>query len=199
MESINFAENAVTSEEELREIVGTPNQYVKNKIVSVIDDQCRTFISKSPLLFLATSSSNGRCDVSPRGGSAGAIKVLNDSQLIIPDRPGNKRVDSIMNILSNPYVGIIFVIPGMKELLRINGRATIIKDKDVLSILGYQDKPPLLGIGVDVEECFIHCTKAFHRSGIWDYSSWPNLDNIPTMMDIYRSHLKVNGLELKQI
>ncbi|MDE5413317.1 MSMEG_1061 family FMN-dependent PPOX-type flavoprotein [Alkalihalobacterium chitinilyticum] len=198
MQKINFAKNAVTSEAELRDIVGSPNQYVKNKVVSVIDEQCKTFIKMSSLLFLATSNADGKCDVSPRGDRTEAVHVLNESQLLIPDRPGNKRVDSIQNILSNPHVGLIFVIPGMNELLRINGRATIVRDSEILSTWNVEEKPPLLGIGVDVEECFIHCTKAFHRSGVWDYNSWPNVEPIPKMMDIYKEHLKINGLELSK-
>lgn len=198
MEKINFKEDAVTSEKELRELVGSPHQFVKNKIVSVIDDQCKKFISMSPLLFLATADANGKCDVSPRGDKPGAVYVINESQLVMPDRPGNRRVDSILNILSNPHVGLLFVIPGMDEVLRINGKATIIKNREILSHMTLNEKTPVVGIGVDVEECFIHCTRALQKSKIWEEQSWPNTDDVPSMMDIYRAHLKMNGFELKE-
>ncbi|WP_078427310.1 MSMEG_1061 family FMN-dependent PPOX-type flavoprotein [Alkalihalobacterium alkalinitrilicum] len=198
MEKVNFRKDAITSEEELREIVGTPHQFVKNKIVEIIDEQCKTFISMSPLVFMATADADGNCDVSPRGDKPGSIQILNDRQLVIADRPGNKRVDSILNLLSNPHVGLLFVIPGMDEVLRVNGRATIIKNKDILAEMSINDKPPLIGIGVDVEQCFIHCTRALQKSKVWGAESWPSKDDIPSMMDIYRSHLKMNGLELKE-
>ncbi|OLO39279.1 phosphohydrolase [Alkalihalophilus pseudofirmus] len=198
MEKVNFRNDAITSEEELREIVGTPHQFVKNKIVEIIDEQCKTFISMSPLVFMATADADGNCDVSPRGDKPGSVRILNDRQLVIADRPGNRRVDSILNLLSNPHVGLLFVIPGMDEVLRVNGRATIIKNKDILAEMSINDKLPLVGIGVDVEQCFIHCTRALQKSKVWDAESWLNKDDVPSMMDIYRSHLKLNGLELKE-
>ncbi|MEB1808519.1 MAG: pyridoxamine 5'-phosphate oxidase family protein [Bacillaceae bacterium] len=198
MGKINFKADAVTSEKELRELVGSPHQFVKNKIVSVIDDQCKKFISMSPLLFLATADADGKCDVSPRGDKPGAVYVLNESQLVIADRPGNRRVDSILNILSNPHVGLLFVVPGMDEVLRINGSATIIKNREILSHMTLNDKLPLLGIGVDVEECFIHCTRALQKSKIWKEHTWPDPEGVPSMMEIFRAHIKVNGFELKE-
>jgi uncharacterized protein len=197
MEKIDFSKEAVTSEEELREIVGTPHELVKKKIVSVLDETSKKFIENSPLLFLATADAEGNCDVSPRGDRPGSIAVLNDHQLVIPDRPGNRRVDSILNILANPHVGLLFVVPGMEEVLRINGRATIIKDKDILSRMSLNDKEPSIGIGVDVEECFIHCTRAFNKSKVWKHEKWPNKEDVPSMMEIFHNHLKMNGVKIK--
>ena len=198
MVRINFTEAAVTSQAVLREMIGTPHELVIKKTVSVIDEYCKKFIAMSPLLFLATADAAGNCDVSPRGDQPGSVYVVNDYQLVIADRPGNKRVDSLFNIVANPHVGLIFLIPGLEEVLRINGRATIIKNKDILSNMSLKGKPPLLGIGVDVEECFIHCPRALKESNIWNPEEWPYKEGIPSMMDIFRAHLKINGVELKE-
>ncbi|MBU8905405.1 MSMEG_1061 family FMN-dependent PPOX-type flavoprotein [Desertibacillus haloalkaliphilus] len=198
MKQVNFAANAITSEEELREIIGHPHQLVLKKSISFIDEKCKVFISTSPLLFLSTSDSHGKCDVSPRGDLPGSIKILNNKQLVIPDRPGNKRLDSILNILTNPQIGLIFLIPGVEEVLRINGRATVINDGEILSKMSLKGKTPSLGIGVDVEECFIHCPRALKESKIWSPDMWPEKEEVPAMMDIFRAHLKVNGIDLKE-
>ncbi|QOY38276.1 MSMEG_1061 family FMN-dependent PPOX-type flavoprotein [Anaerobacillus isosaccharinicus] len=195
MEKVNFHETSITSEEELRELIGTPHELVANKTITILDEQCKKFISASPLLFLATSDPKGNCDVSPRGDQPGSIYVLNDHQLVIPDRPGNKRLDSILNILSNPHVGLIFLIPGFDEVLRVNGKATIIKNNDILDKMNIKGKPPLLGIGVDVEECFIHCPRALKESEIWSPDKWPKNQDIPSMIEIFRAHLKINGID----
>lgn len=188
-ERVNFAECSIRREEELREIVGIPHEAVIKKTITQLDDHCRTFISMSPLLFLATSDEEGRGDVSPRGDGPGFVQVLNGSQLVIPERPGNRRVDSLRNILRNPHVGLIFLIPGMEEVLRINGRAYVIKGNE-------PDKASLLGVGVEVEECFIHCPRALKHSGIWNMESWPDREKLPSMMEMFRDHLKINGYNL---
>jgi len=198
MEKVDFVKDALTSEAELREIVEIPHKLVQNKIISVIDDHAKRFISMSPLLFLSTSDAAGNCDVSPRGDGPGFIHVLNNSQLVIPDRPGNRRVDSILNIISNPSIGLIFLIPGLEEVLRINGRAFVIKNKDILSKMVLKGKTPLLGIGVEVEECFIHCPRALKESKVWNPGVWPNKENVPSMMEIFHAHLKINGMEMKE-
>ncbi|KAB8133601.1 pyridoxamine 5'-phosphate oxidase family protein [Gracilibacillus oryzae] len=196
MERINFSTDAVTTEEELREIVGTPHEYVIKKNVSVIDEHCKRFIEMSPLFFLSSSNAEGQCDVSPKGDFPSGVKVLNNKQLVIPDRPGNKRVDSIINMLSNPHIGLLFLIPGLGEVLRINGRATIIKNPDILSSMTFKGKPPLLGIGVDVEECFIHCPRALKQSKAWDTDSWPDKADLPSSLEIFHAALQHNGVEL---
>jgi len=198
MDIVNFANGAVTSEDELREIIGTPHKLVANKSISLLDNHCKNFISMSSLLFLSTSDADGNCDVSPRGDIPGSIKVLNDYQLVIPDRPGNRRVDSTLNILSNPHIGIIFIIPGLEEVLRINGRASIIQNKDILSTMSLKGKPPLLGIGVDVEECFIHCPRALKASSVWNPEMWSTKEEVPSVMEIFRDHLQINGMKIEE-
>ncbi|MDF2902630.1 MAG: pyridoxine 5-phosphate oxidase-like protein [Bacillus sp. (in: firmicutes)] len=197
MEKVNFLEEAITSEEEIRGIIGIPHEHIIKKAIPMLDEHCRKFISLSPLLFLSTSDAEGNCDASPRGDAPGAIKVLNNYQLVIPDRGGNRRVDSMINILSNAHISLIFLIPGREEVLRINGRAYIIKNKEILSEMTLKNKAPLLGIGVDVEECYFHCPRALKTSNIWNPESWNNTDEIPSMMDLFRDHLKINGIDLK--
>ncbi|MBP3951827.1 MSMEG_1061 family FMN-dependent PPOX-type flavoprotein [Bacillus suaedae] len=197
MELINFSFNAVTSEEEVRKIVGTPHEHITKKSVSQIDEHCKRFIEMSPLFFLSTANAEGKCDVSPRGDFPCGIQILNNKQLVIPDRPGNKRIDSILNIISNPHVGLLFLIPGLEEVLRINGRATIIKNPEILDSMSLNERPPLLGIGVDVEECFIHCPRAFKKSKVWDIDSWPTKESFPSSLEIFHSALLHNGVVLK--
>ncbi|WP_413379867.1 MSMEG_1061 family FMN-dependent PPOX-type flavoprotein [Alkalihalobacillus sp. 1P02AB] len=197
MDLINFSQNAITTEEELRDIIQAPHELVVKKSISIIDEHCERFIAKSPLFLLSTCNAEGKCDASPRGESPSSIKILNKHQLVIPDRPGNRRLDSIQNIMSNPNVGLLFLIPGLEEVLRINGRATVIKDKQLLETMSLKGKPPLLGIGVDVEECFIHCPRALKESKVWDSSTWVNKAELPSSKDIFHDHLKINGVELK--
>ena len=159
--------DSIETEEELRSIVGFPSELVENKVITHLDHNCIDFISQSPFIVMSTSDDFGYCDASPRGDKPGFVLVLNEKQLIIPERPGNRRIDTLRNILLNPRIGLLFFIPGLGETLRINGTATIVKDEVLLKRMAVEDKRPLLGIGIEVEECFIHCAKAFKRSGLW--------------------------------
>jgi hypothetical protein len=150
----------------------------------------------SPLLFISTSDDQGLCDVSPRGDAPGSVLVLDEQHLVIPERPGNRRNDSLRNILLNPRIGMIFIIPGLEETLRINGKALVIKDENILEQMKSRDKKPLLGIGVEVEECFIHCAKAFKRSKVWDTQSWADNDALPSVSAILKDH--VNSIEFTE-
>lgn len=181
--------SVITSEEELRDLFGESSHVVKHKTLDRIDHHCKDFIAKSPLLFMATSDSSGFCDVSPRGDAAGFVHVMDESWLVIPERPGNRRFDSLRNILSNPRVGLVFVIPGLKETLRINGSAVLIRDEDLLDLLSVQGKRPWLGIGVRVDECFIHCAKAFMRSQVWEPGFWLAREQLPNPSRIIADHV----------
>jgi len=198
MEVIDFSIDSITSEKEIREIIGVPHELVIKKSISILDDHCKRFISMSPLFFLSTSNTEGKCDVSPRGDLPSSIAILNKHQLVIPDRPGNRRLDSIMNILSNPHVGLVFLIPGLEEVLRINGVATIIKNKEILNKMSLNGTPPLLGIGVNVEECYIHCPRALKESKVWNPETWQNSMELPSSKEIFFDHLKINGVEMKE-
>ncbi len=191
--------NSVETEEELRAIAGFPSELVKNKSIPYIDHHCRDFISKSPFVVLSTTDKFGFCDVSPRGDQPGFVLVLNEKQLIIPERPGNKRIDSLQNILSNPKIGLLFLIPGLGETLRVNGNATIVKDEELLGKMTVKGKRPLLGIGVEVEECFIHCAKAFKRSGLWDPNTWPDKATLPSAAKILFEHAKLPNSSVASI
>ncbi|MCM3698767.1 pyridoxamine 5'-phosphate oxidase family protein [Paenibacillus macerans] len=189
----------VNSEEELRTLCGFPKELVKNKTITVIDRHCRDFISKSPLIFLSTADSAGSCDVSPRGDAAGFVHVMDDHHLVIPERPGNKRFDSLRNILENPRIGLIFMIPGLGETLRINGQAWIVKDQEILKNMEAFGKVPVLGIGVKVEESYMHCAKAFKRSHVWDDNYWPKKEELPNPAKIIADHAEKLKLSADEV
>jgi uncharacterized protein len=175
----------ITSEETLRTLVGTPSDLALKKQLASLDAHCRDFIAHAPFLLLATAGADGTCDVSPKGDAPGFVRVLDDGHLAIPDRPGNKRLDGMRNILGNPHVGLIFLIPGRRETLRVNGRACITRDPDLLDSLVAMGKRPLLAIGVEVEEVYLHCAKAFIRSGLWQPDRWPKIERLATAAQMF--------------
>ena len=167
--------DAVKDMSELRALVGEPSELARKKQIDHLDHHCREYIAHAPFLLLATSDATGRCDVSPKGDAPGFVHVLDDRHLVIPDRPGNKRFDGISNILENPHVGLIFLVPRYEETLRVNGRATITRDPELLARMEVGGRRPLLAIGVEVEEVFMHCATAFKRSGLWQPERWPDI------------------------
>jgi PPOX class probable FMN-dependent enzyme len=168
----------VTTEAELRDLIGEPSALALAKELSTLDVHCREFVARSPFLLLATSNASGQCDVSPKGDAPGFVLVLDERRLLIPDRPGNKRLDGMRNLLQNPHVGLIFLVPGVEETLRVNGRGWIVRDEDLLARCEVKGKVPGLAIGIEVEEAFIHCAKAFKRSGLWEPQRWPDLGGL---------------------
>lgn len=191
----------VTSIERLREILPEPgpDSRVRRKELRFIDPHARNFISRSPFVVLSTSSADGRCDATPRGDAPGFVKVLDETTLIIPDRPGNRRLDSMENILSNPRAGLLFMIPGMDETLRVNGRAAITEDPALLEPLAMQGKVPLLGIIVEVEELYFHCARAFRRSRLWEPETWMDRSEMPTLGQIIADQLKLGDEAVPEI
>jgi uncharacterized protein len=189
----------IHSEEEIRTLIGFPSQLVERKMITYIDHNCEEYISKSPFLVVSSSDSSGKCDVSPRGDMPGFVKVLNEKYLIIPERPGNKRIDSMRNILENPNVGLLFIIPGLGETLRVNGKACLVRDDELLEQMSVNGRKPLLGIGIEVEECFIHCAKAFKRSGLWETSFWADKESLPSASKIIYEHAKLPGSSVESI
>ncbi|MGG0718536.1 pyridoxamine 5'-phosphate oxidase family protein [Robertmurraya massiliosenegalensis] len=190
-----MVKDIITTEEGLRELIGFPSELVKKKVISELDHHCQDFISKSPFLTISTADENGFCDVSPRGDHRGFIYIENNQSLIIPERPGNKRLDTLRNILKNPQVGLLLFIPGLGETLRINGKASIIKNSDILAKLTARGKTPLIGIRVEVEECYIHCAKAFKRSGLWEPDTWFDKQAMPSAAQIIYDHAKMSSVE----
>ena len=170
----------VTSKQELRTIFGQPSERAVLKCQSSLDEHARAFIAVSPFLLLATSNFAGQCDVSPKGDAPGFVLVLDDTHLVVPDRPGNNRIDGLSNIIENPHVGMIFLVPGRGDTLRVNGRAAIIRDFEVLSRLAAHGKEPRIAMGVEVEEAYLHCPKAFLRSSLWDPSTWSDPKKLPS-------------------
>ena len=196
---MSLFKNAISSEDELRSLLGFPGELVQNKVISNIDKHCLEFISKSPFLLMATSDNKGMCDVSPRGDAPGFVKVLDEAHIVIPERPGNRKIDSMRNILSNPKVGLIFIIPGLEETLRINGNACIIRDDELLKLMEVNGKIPVLGIGIKVEECFVHCAKAFKRSKLWNPDMWLQKEKLPNIAKMISDHVRLPGMNAEKV
>lgn len=176
----------VTSESELRDIVGDPAAHAVTKTRTSLHGIDRDWLAHSPLCLVATAGADGSCDVSPKGDPPGCTLVLDDRTLVLPERPGNKRVDGFRNILANPHVGLIFFVPGRGDTLRINGRARIVRDAPFFDRLVVQRNRPKLALLVDVQEVFYHCSKAFLRSGAWEPDSWQP-DALPTRARISKA------------
>lgn len=179
---------AVTSVERLRTLLPPPNPTTLAKIQRGLDHHCRTFISLSTFVTLATCNADGGCDSSPRGGPPGFVAVLDEHRLLIPESPGNRMADTLRNIIERPCIGMMMVIPGIGETLRINGDAWVIEDASLLARAGVMGKAPALGIGVRVHEAFIHCAKAFMRGGLWDKAAWPDRSPLAPVARIIRDH-----------
>jgi PPOX class probable FMN-dependent enzyme len=180
----NGFRKVVTSEQRLREILGQPGKRALLKEQPRLDEHFRAFIAGSPFLLLATANVAGRCDVSPKGDGPGFVRVLDDTHLAIPDRIGNNRLDGMRNILQNPHIGLIFLIPGREDTLRINGKAWIVEDDEILDGMAVQGKRPPFAIGVEVEEAYMHCPRAFMRSGLWKPERWPDPKALPSSAQI---------------
>ena len=189
----------ITEESQLREIFGWPTERALNKQIDRLDQHCRAIIAKSPFLLLGTSDPSGRCDVSPKGDYPGFVRVLDDTTVAIPDLPGNNRLDTLMNMMMNPHVGLIFMIPGMNETLRINGTVRLVRDADLLQSMAYQDKLPKLAIVVDVQEVFTHCPKAFLRSKLWSEEYRIERSELPSFAEILRDHVGIAECDVEQL
>ena len=185
--------------EGFRFAIGNPSPRAANKVISFIDEHCIDFISNSPFLSLATSNADGQCDVSPRGDAPGFVQVLDEQHLFIPERPGNRRMDSAHNIITNPNIGILFLIPGLGETLRINGKAYICRDPELLEKCMVNGKLPLFGILVEVKECYAHCAKAFIRSELWKPDSWLAKEDLPSVPKMLVAHSKIPNVTADQV
>lgn len=162
----------ISTPDALREIVGEVQPGLKMKVHDRLDEFCIDFLARSPFLVLATSDENGHLDASPKGDAPGFTLVEDDRTLAIPDRPGNKLAFGHLNILRNPKVGLIFMIPGTPETLRINGRAELTRDPELLERLAARGRPAILATRIRIDQCFFHCAKAFIRSNLWKPEKW---------------------------
>jgi hypothetical protein len=171
----------VRTQEDLRTHFGKVSALAEKKVIHRLDRFCRDFIALSPFLVLATSDGQGNADASPRGDAPGFVAVLDDVTLLIPDRRGNNRVDSFANILASPGVGLIFFVPGINETLRINGRAEIAQEAELLAPLTAQNVTPGIGLKVSVEEAYFHCGKALMRSKLWSAEAQVPRQSFPSL------------------
>lgn len=191
--------DCVTSEAALRALLGEPSETVIRKQLSALDRHCRAFIALSPFLLLGTANASGDCDVSPRGDAPGFVAVLDERTLVIPDRPGNRRIDSLRNIVTQGTVGLLFMIPAVEETLRVNGRACIVRDADILARLEARGKIPQLAIAVEVEETFLQCAKALKRSQLWEPTTWPERGALPSLAQMLLDQVPMPGMTLEEM
>jgi len=176
----------ITSEAELRELLGEPAVRAATKDRKTLHAHDRAWLARSPFCLLATAGADGTCDVSPKGDPTGFVHVLDDTTIVIPDRPGNRRADGFRNILANPHVGLLFVVPGREETLRINGRARLVRDARYFDELVVRGHRPKLALVVEIEQIFFHCAKAFKRASLWRPDTWPEPDVLPSMACIVK-------------
>lgn len=181
-------QDVITSEEQLREVLGYPAERVQRKVITALDKHCSAFISRSPFLLIASADSAGNMDVSPKGDPPGFVRVLDDQTLAIPDRPGNKRADGFINIIENPRVAILFMVPGYRETLRVAGSGRIVRDESLRESMAINGRAPALALVVDVEEAFFHCAKCVIRSGLWQPELWPDISEMPGYGQITVDH-----------
>jgi uncharacterized protein len=166
----------IGSAEELRALVGEPNARAANKDRTRLHEHDRSWLAASAFCLLATSAADGTCDVSPKGDPPGFTVVLDQTTIALPERPGNRRTDGFQNILSNPHVGLIYLVPGRGDTLRINGRARLVRDAPFFDDMVVKGHRPLLALVVEIEQVFYHCSKAFLRSKLWDPASWGDVE-----------------------
>jgi PPOX class probable FMN-dependent enzyme len=176
----------VTGAEQLQELVGTPVRRAIEKARPVLHQLDRDWLGASPFCLVATAAADGTCDVSPKGDPPGFTQVLDEHTIAIPDRPGNRRVDGFRNVLENPHVGLIFVIPGRPDTLRINGTAELLRDAPFFDEMVVKGHRPRLALVVHVEQVYYHCAKAFMRSSLWEPSTWTP-DALPSVARITKA------------
>lgn len=183
---------------ELGQLYGEPVGLAKLKEIGFLDPHCRRFIALSPFLCIGTADADGRQDVSPRGDMPGFVQVLDEHTLAIPDRPGNNRLDTLKNLQANPNVGLIFLIPGIDETLRINGTAQLTDDADLLAAMAVNGKTPKAAIRVTVREVFLHCGKALIRSKLWDPASRVERSALPSIARMILDQTKATSITLEE-
>lgn len=181
------AQPDITSETELRALIGAPTELVAAKIADRLNPLTRPFIERSPFVCVATASPDGGLDVSPRGDPAGFVRILDDRTLLIPDRPGNRIADTLVNLLSDTRIALLFLIPGVGDTFRVNGRAVITTDPDLLAGSAVEGKPPRLGLLVEIEEAYTQCAKALIRSDLWNPDHHIDRSELPSGGEIMRA------------
>ena len=171
---------AVADERALREVIGQPTELVASKIADHLNSLTRQFVERSPFVCVATSRPDGGLDVSPRGDPAGFVRIIDERTLLIPDRPGNKLADTLTNLLADPRIGLLFLVPGVGDSFRVNGRARIVDDPELLAGSAVEGKAPKLGILVEIDEAFTQCSKALVRSDLWNPEKHVERSELPS-------------------
>ncbi|MEO1019619.1 MAG: MSMEG_1061 family FMN-dependent PPOX-type flavoprotein [Pseudomonadota bacterium] len=185
-------QNVIETRDQLREIVPepAPTSRAALKDIDHIDALCRRFIAASPFLIMATKGADGLFDLSPKGDPAGFVHVLDEKTLVIPDRVGNNRLDTFQNLLDDPAIGLIFLVPGNGMTLRVSGKARLVADPQLCQRFVIKGKAPKLVLVIEVQHAFTHCTKCMARSNLWQPEGWPDLDDVPTMAEAMAAHAK---------
>ena len=173
--------DVITSEAELRAIAGEIYPGAVTKVIDHLDEDSRAFIAHAPFLLLGSASAELGVEVSPKGDPAGFVKIIDDRTLAIPDRPGNARMDTFRNVLRDPHVGMIFLVPGRKDTLRVSGRAQIVRDEGLRRSMSVDGKVPDLALVVEVDHAFFHCAKCVVRSGLWEQAKWPDTSGMKSL------------------
>jgi uncharacterized protein len=192
-------QSLVKSIDELTEIIGLPSELVLKKQLAELDSHMQTFIAESPFVLIGTYGQSGACDVSPRGDAPGLVKILDSKTIIIPDRRGNKRADSLRNIVETGRIGLLFLIPGVGETLRVNGKACLIRDEEILTSLAIGGKQPVLGIAVEVEEAYLQCAKAILRSKLWEASQAEHKTQLSCLAQMLVDQTKMEGVTVESL
>jgi uncharacterized protein len=190
---------ALATEAELDALYPAAEERSWRKDIGLLDEMCRRLIAATPMVFVASAAADGRCDVTPRGGPPGFVTVLDDHHLAIPDATGNRRLDTLRNLVATGHAGLVFVTPGRPETLRVNGRACVSADPALLERLQPVGKPPRTAIVVEAQEVYAHCPKAFVRSKLWDPATWPAKADLPTPAEVTLAHLRDPGLTLDEV
>ena len=182
----------IETKEELREFYGPANERSVKKQMAKLDEHAKNFIALSPFMVISSATAEG-ADASPKGDPAGFVKVIDDSTLIIPDRPGNNRVDTMSNIVENNHVGLLFLVPGMCETLRVNGRARITTDPEVLEPHSVKGRLPRSAMIIDVEDVYLHCAKALIRADLWNAEKHIERKSFPSMGQMLSDQIAEDG------
>lgn len=187
MSAHRLTPHTISTEAELRALIGTPLPLVCQKVTDRLNALTRQFIERAPFVCLATADELGHCDVSPRGDPPGFVRILDECTLLLPERPGNRIADTLTNILKNPRVGLWFLIPGVTETFRVNGKATLTTDAAMLAPCAVEGKVPRLGILVDIDQAYTQCSKALLRSQLWDATRFVSREELPSNGQLHRA------------
>jgi PPOX class probable FMN-dependent enzyme len=184
-----YLPDAVTSVEVLEGVYGQPDLEVQQKVTDTVDPLTARYIAACPLVLVGSHSAEGRVDVTPRGGPPGFVKVLGRRLLAIPDKAGNRRLDTMHNVLETGRVGALFLVPGRRDAVRVNGRALVSARPELLDRIGDPQKPSKLALLIEPDEVFVHCPRALRASQVWQPEEWQPTDDVPDLMEMYEEHI----------